>query len=67
MTRDVEAEAVKFSWKRKRKWKQTRKRLTLCGARSGSKKYSTASTSLGMTDTELVQHPVQTKKNKLLH
>jgi len=45
-------EAVKFLWKRKhfeeRSWKrkQTRKRLTLYGAGSGSKKYSTASTSL---------------------
>jgi len=43
-------EAVKFLWKRKhfeeRDWKQTRKRLTLYEAESGSKKYSTASTSL---------------------
>jgi len=45
-------ELVKFLWKRKhfkeRSWKrkQTRKRLTLSGAESGSKKYSTASTSL---------------------
>jgi len=42
--------AVKFLWKWKhfeeRSWKQTRKRLTLYGAGSGSKKYSTASTSL---------------------
>jgi len=37
--RDVKADR---SWKRK----QTRKRLTLYGAGSGSKKYSTASTSL---------------------
>jgi len=39
-----EAKAVKFLWKRKRK--QTWKRPTLYGAGSGSKKYSTASTSL---------------------
>jgi len=45
-------EAVEFLWKRKhfeeRSWKrkQTRKRLTLYGAESGSKKYSIASTSL---------------------
>jgi len=45
-------EAVKFLWKRKhfekKSWKrmQTRKRLTLYGAGSGSKKYSTVSTSL---------------------
>jgi len=45
-------EAVKFLWKRKhleeRSWKrkQTRKRLNLYGAGRGSKKYSTASTSL---------------------
>jgi len=39
----VEAEALEErSWKRK----QTRKRLTLYGGGSGSKKYSTASTSL---------------------
>jgi len=31
---------------RRKKLKQTRKRLTLYGAGSGSKKYSTASTSL---------------------
>jgi len=49
--RKLEAEAVeaaKFLWKRKHfedrswKWKQTRKRLTLYGAGSESKKYSTA-------------------------
>jgi len=40
---DAEAvEAVTFLWKRK----QTRKRVTLYGAGSGIKKYSTASTSL---------------------
>jgi len=45
-------EAVKFLWKRKhfeeKSWKrkQTRKRLTLYVAGSGSKKYSIASTSL---------------------
>jgi len=50
--RKLEAEAVKFFWMRKhfeeRSWKrkQTRKRLTLYGAGSGSKKYSTASASL---------------------
>jgi len=50
-------EAVKFLWKRKWKhfeeksWKQTRKRLTLYGAGRGSKKYSTASTSLYITTT----------------
>jgi len=42
----VEAEAVKFLWKRKhfeeRSWKRkkTRKRLTIYGAGSGRKKYS---------------------------
>jgi len=54
-TRKLETEAVeafKFLWKRKRfeerssKRKQTRKRLTLHGAGSGSKKYSTAFKSL---------------------
>jgi len=38
----MEAEAVKFLWK----WKQTQKRLTLYKTGSGSKNYSTASTSL---------------------
>jgi len=50
----VEAEVVKFLWQQKRKhfeetsWKQkqTRKRLTLYGAGSDSKIYSTASTFL---------------------
>jgi len=43
-------EGVKFLWKRKHfeernwKWKQTRKRLTLYKAGSGSKKYFTAFT-----------------------
>jgi len=43
-------EAVYFLWKHfeEKSWKQkqTQKRLTLYGARYGSKKYSTASTSL---------------------
>jgi len=48
----IAAETVKFLWKRKhfeeRIWKrkQTRKRLTLCGVGSESKKYSASSTSL---------------------
>jgi len=52
-TRD--AEALKFLWKQKyfeersRKRKQARKRLTLYGAGSGSKKYSITSTSLVYT------------------
>jgi len=51
----LKLEAVKFFWKRKhfkdRSWKrkQTQKRLILYGAGSGSKKYSTASTSLLIT------------------
>jgi len=48
--RDVKAEAFKFLRKHfeKRSWeeKQPRKRLTLYRAGSGSKNYSTASTSL---------------------
>jgi len=50
---EAEAEAVKFLWKRKhfeeRSW--TRKRLTLYGAGSGSKK-TTASTSLVWTQNK---------------
>jgi len=59
----VEAEAVKFLWKRKhfeeRTWKrkQTRKRLTLYGDGSGSKKYSTASTSLLKQSTRSAGSP----------
>jgi len=50
--RKLEVEPVKFFWKlrhfEERSWKrkQTRKRLTLYGSGSGSKKYSTAFTSL---------------------
>jgi len=43
----VEAEAIKFLWKRKQTWK----RLTLYGAGSGIKKYSAAFTTTSLIVT----------------
>jgi len=71
-TRDVEAEAVKFLWKQKwkhfeeRSWKrkQTRNRLTLYGAGSGSKKYSTASTSMDVTHLSVSRKILRLDINK---
>jgi len=61
--RKLKTKAVKFLWKRKhfkeRSWKrmQTWKRLTLYGAGSGSKKYSTTSTFLlQQSITKLIYH-----------
>jgi len=61
----VEAKAVALE---KRIWKQTRKRLTLYEAGSGSKKYSTPSTTLvvSVTKEDIYQHSKQFQQFLLL-
>jgi len=52
-------------WKHFESWKQTRKRLTLYGLGSGSKKYSSASTSLLWTNNKLTEMKSNNQTKKL--